>query len=67
MTSQEQDEADTQLHPQAAPRNGAPPPEGGKKRDDLGLSASNRAVTITLIIGIALMMLVLMLPYLSNL
>ncbi|WP_146340636.1 MULTISPECIES: hypothetical protein [Nesterenkonia] len=35
--------------------------------DDLGFSASNRAVGITLAIGIGLMVLVLMLPYIGGL
>ncbi|GAB3849519.1 hypothetical protein [Nesterenkonia populi] len=34
--------------------------------DDLGFSASNRAVGITLAVGVGLMILVLMLPYISG-
>jgi hypothetical protein len=35
--------------------------------DNLGYAASNRTITATLIIGISLMVLILMLPYLSEL
>ncbi|MGO1523371.1 MAG: hypothetical protein ACTHV8_06735 [Nesterenkonia sp.] len=34
--------------------------------EDLGLGASNKAVTITLTIGVGLILLVLILPYLSG-
>ncbi|RJN32428.1 hypothetical protein [Nesterenkonia natronophila] len=34
--------------------------------DNLGFAASNRTITATLIIGISLMLLILMLPYLSE-
>lgn len=66
MTSQEQDEVGTRLNLRAA-RNDESQPRKEQKPEDLGVSASNRAVTITLVIGIALMLLVLLLPYLSDL
>lgn len=34
--------------------------------DDLGVSASNRAVGITLAVGIGMMLLILMLPYIGG-
>lgn len=34
--------------------------------DDLGVSASNRAVGITLAIGIGMMLMILMLPYIGG-
>lgn len=34
--------------------------------EDLGASVSNRTVTVTLLVGIAMMLLVLLLPYLLN-
>ncbi|WP_150461624.1 hypothetical protein [Nesterenkonia ebinurensis] len=67
MPSQEQDEVNTRLNLRAAQRHDDSPPPEKQNHDDLGVSASNRAVTITLVIGIALMLLVLMLPYLSDL
>ena len=68
MTSQESDESDTRFELRPARREhddgtGRRPPA---EADDLGVGASNRAVSITLAIGIGLMLLVLMLPYLNG-
>ncbi|WP_022872744.1 hypothetical protein [Nesterenkonia alba] len=70
MTSQES-EHDTRLEFRSPPRARErqpkhPPSRDGAEDLDLGLSASNRAVGITLAIGVGLMLLVLMLPYLSG-
>ncbi len=69
MTSQQQDEGHTGFGLRLVRREKSS--EGrGPQRDDsdnLGHAASNRVVTGTLIIGISLMLLILMLPYLNEL
>ncbi|WP_300344103.1 hypothetical protein [Nesterenkonia sp.] len=67
MTSQESDHTHGGFDLRAARREH----DDGEQRsahhhDDLPFSASNRAVGITLAIGIGLMVLVLMLPYLGS-
>lgn len=66
MTSQEQDRVHAGLILPSTRRQ-TDRPGSAHKDSELGLSASNRAVTITLVIGIALILLVLFLPYLSDL
>ncbi|TLP95067.1 hypothetical protein FEF26_10665 [Nesterenkonia salmonea] len=69
MTSQQQDEAHTGFGLRLVRRE-KDNDHRAPNRDDsenLGFAASNRAVTVTLIIGISLMVLILMLPYLSEL
>lgn len=66
MTSQEQDRIHASLGLHSARRQ-TDRPDSAHGDSELGLSASNRAVTITLVIGIALILLVLFLPYLSDL
>lgn len=67
MTSQEQDQAHVGFGLQPARREKVRPGPHHDDNDDLGLSASNRTVSITLVIGVGLMLLVLLLPYLSGL
>ncbi|NLS10476.1 hypothetical protein HGQ17_10840 [Nesterenkonia sp. MY13] len=67
MTSQESDEAETRFDIRSARRADSNGKSHSEKSEELGASASNRAVSITLAIGIGLMLLVLLLPYLSDL
>ncbi|GAA1823380.1 hypothetical protein [Nesterenkonia flava] len=62
MTSQESDEGDTRFDLRAQQSS----PRKGREADDLGVSASNRAVAVTLALGIGLMVLILLLPYISR-
>lgn len=66
MTSQEQDRVHTGFGLHSARRQ-TDRPGSAHQDSELGLSTSNRAVTVTLVIGIALILLVLFLPYLSDL
>lgn len=69
MPSHQQDEAPTGLGLGLVRRDKDSHDRGSRPEepDNLGYAASNRAVTVTLIIGVSLMLLVLMLPYLSEL
>lgn len=67
MALQKHDRVHAGLGLQSARNDEDPPGSRDHDPDDLGLSASNRAVTITLVIGVSLMLLVLLLPYLSEL
>lgn len=69
MTSQEQDEAHTSFGLRLVHREKDRDDRGPRNdnSDEFGYATSNRAVTVTLILGISLMLLVLMLPYLSEL
>lgn len=66
MTSQEQDRIHTDFGLPSA-RGQTEHSNSGYNDSELGLSASNRAVTVTLVIGIGLILFVLFLPYLSDL
>lgn len=65
MTPQESDKGDTRFDFHPAPEQ-EPQREEFDDAEDLPISASNRAIGITLGIGVGLMILVLMLPYISN-
>ena len=67
MTSQESDEVETRFDIRSARRAESNGENHSNTPEELGASASNRAVSITLAIGIGLMLLVLLLPYLSDL
>lgn len=56
MPSQESEDSDTRYQPD----------NRANEAEDLGVGASNRAVWITLTIGVGLMLLVLILPYLGS-
>lgn len=69
MMSQGSDQSDTRfdIRPARRQEHGLGGSSEQDSAEDLGLSASNRAVGITLAIGIGMMLLVLMLPYIGGL
>ncbi|TLP79927.1 hypothetical protein [Nesterenkonia sphaerica] len=69
MTSQGQDELHRGFGLRFAGREKGRRHPGSRHddSDNLGYAASNRTITITLVLGISLMVLILMLPYLSGL
>lgn len=69
MTSQEQDELHSGFGLRLVRREKDSQNRGSPHddSDNFGYAASNRTITVTLIIGISLMLFILMLPYLSEL
>lgn len=68
MTSQESEQTDTRfdIRPPRRAHSGSKGRTAHDDAEDLGFAASNRAVGFTLAVGIGMMLVVLMLPYLYN-